>query len=43
MVSEHGYGAWSEPLLYQPNIGLPFGSMRNAVDNDDYMHNNSIV
>ncbi|VDK83244.1 unnamed protein product [Litomosoides sigmodontis] len=46
IVSEHGYGAWSEPLLYQPSLGLPFGSLRNNVDsddNDDYTHNNGIV
>ncbi|CAG9532412.1 unnamed protein product [Cercopithifilaria johnstoni] len=44
VVSEDGRGKWSEPLLYQPGRSLPFGPISHNVDNnDDYMHNNSIV
>ncbi|EJD75052.1 CBR-VAB-1 protein, partial [Loa loa] len=48
IVSEHGHGTWSEPLWYQPGRSLPFAPISHNVDddnsdNDDYMHNNSIV
>ncbi|VDK75730.1 unnamed protein product [Onchocerca ochengi] len=43
IVSEHGHGAWSEPLWYQPGRGLPIGPINDNDNDDDYTHNNSIV
>ncbi|MCP9257675.1 Receptor protein-tyrosine kinase [Dirofilaria immitis] len=43
IVNEHGYGAWSEPLWYQPGRGLPVEPINDNDNDDDYMHNNSIV